>query len=42
MASLLRLAAGGDEATMRTSYQQVDATIMKQVALHPTQRLVGT
>ncbi len=37
-------AAGGwrDERTMLTSYQQVDAETVKQVVLHPTQRLSGT
>jgi integrase len=37
-------AAGGwrDEATMLTSYQQVDAATIKQVVLKPTQRLMGT
>ena len=36
-------AAGGwkDERTILTSYQQVDAATVKQVVLHPTQRLVG-
>jgi integrase len=36
-------AAGGwrDEGTMLTSYQQVDAATIKQVVLHPTQRLVA-
>jgi integrase len=36
-------AAGGwrDEATMLTSYQQVDAATIKQVVLHPCQRLVS-
>jgi hypothetical protein len=36
-------AAGGwrDEATMLTSYQQVDAATIKQVVLKPTQRLMS-
>jgi integrase len=36
-------AAGGwrDERTILTSYQQADAATVKQVVLHPTQRLVG-
>lgn len=36
-------AAGGwrDEGTMLTSYQQVDAATIKQVVLHPTQRLMA-
>ena len=36
--------AGGwrDERTILTSYQQVDAETVKQVVLHPTQRLSGT
>jgi hypothetical protein len=36
-------AAGGwrDERTNLTSYQQVDAATVKQVVLHPTQRLVS-
>jgi integrase len=37
-------AAGGwrDERTILTSYQQADAATVKQVVLHPTQRLVGS
>ena len=36
-------AAGGwrDERTILTSYQQSDAATVRQVVLHPTQRLVG-
>jgi integrase len=36
-------AAGGwrDERTILTSYQQADAATVKQVVLHPTQRLVS-
>jgi len=29
------------ERTILTSYQQADAATVKQVVLHPTQRLVG-
>lgn len=37
-------AAGGwrDEATMLTSYQQVDAETVRKVVLYPTQRLMGS
>jgi integrase len=37
-------AAGGwrDERTILTSYQQADAATVRQVVLHPTQRLVGS
>lgn len=37
-------AAGGwrDERTILTSYQQSDAATVRQVVLHPTQRLVGS
>ena len=37
-------AAGGwrDERTILTSYQQPDAATVRQVVLHPTQRLVGS
>ena len=36
--------AGGwrDERTILTSYQQADAATVRQVVLHPTQRLVGS
>ena len=36
-------AAGGwrDTQTLLTSYQQVDAETVRQVVLHPTQRVVS-